>query len=1067
MESTVLPDRSAMELDKSIYAPYDCLMLRSPLLPVEATRGWLADPDSTGRAALNSPVGLAIREALLAASPALFDALTHLTDDRNHRKTHRANAALRRYITRMATRTTPFGLFAGIAVGHLGPETNVRVGPRWKFKTRTTPDAQWLLAKVAELESRSHVVKHLSYYTNGTLFTSGGRVYLPHPATLGSPRPDDTISLRMTPIVVRALELAQDGIKYDQLIGQLQVERPSASHDQLVGLVEHLRNSGALVSQLRPTLTSGDPVPQLLCQIEGLPDCEDIRTQLLTVQNLVNTYDDIPIGRGIEALARLRAATLLSNDHVGSSSTVAINLGLDYAASTISFNVADELARGVETLARISSVSGQLRHLENYRRDFLEHYGEGREVPLLVLLDEEVGLGPPAPYQGPPRSRPMGVSPAPYDPPPGRTRALMTMAVDAQVHHRREVALQESDLERLQVHDHWRDILPSTIDVYASIVAPSQDAINAGRYTLVIGPRVGDHPAGRSFGRFVDLLEADGVELLASIAADEQHVDPGRLDAELAYAPFPERATNIAIRPLMTTYEIVDGVLSSVDHQHTIPLNDIVVGITGDRFYLRSMKLNREVHVRSTHLLNFSRAPNACRFAYEATNEGSLPLMPFDWGPARLLPYLPRLRAGKVVLCPAEWHLDRDLLQRATPSEAVDIVERWRQEWEVPRRVMLTEADNRLLLDLDDRESIAEIIRATTRGIDDGPVVLQEVLPDVGDIWTEGQDGHYALELIIPFKKRQLPGRRPKQSVERSLLDIRENLRLPGSDWLYVKLYAGPSRQDELLAGPIREFVVKMLQSEGVDRWFFIRYADPEPHLRLRIHGSPDLLLAETFPAATRWARALMDLGLIKKLVVDTYDRETERYGGLQGIDVAETIFGIDSRAVVEILALERRNHLNVPRTDLALLTIDTLLRSLGLTSTERYDLFQAMVRGQEPMFRASFDRLRHQFHDYRKTALSIVGDPSWLRSQEGGAAIDEQLRSRQSALSLPVEQLKRLEAAEALWCPLQSIISSYVHMHCNRLLGVDRGAEFTAITYLYLLYKGIRHYLPPGFEIE
>ncbi|MFI8933264.1 lantibiotic dehydratase C-terminal domain-containing protein [Streptomyces sp. NPDC053474] len=25
----------------------------------------------------------------------------------------------------------------------------------------------------------------------------------------------------------------------------------------------------------------------------------------------------------------------------------------------------------------------------------------------------------------------------------------------------------------------------------------------------------------------------------------------------------------------------------------------------------------------------------------------------------------------------------------------------------------------------------------------------------------------------------------------------------------------------------------------GVDRWFFIRHADPDPHLRLRLHGAP------------------------------------------------------------------------------------------------------------------------------------------------------------------------------------------------------------------------------------
>ncbi|MDF5752129.1 PDZ domain-containing protein [Spongiactinospora sp. TRM90649] len=38
--------------------------------------------------------------------------------------------------------------------------------------------------------------------------------------------------------------------------------------------------------------------------------------------------------------------------------------------------------------------------------------------------------------------------------------------------------------------------------------------------------------------------------------------------------------------------------------------------------------------------------------------------------------------------------------------------------------------------------------------------------------------------------------------------------------------------------------------SEGsVDRWLFVRYADPDPHLRLRLHGDPGRLMGEVLPA--------------------------------------------------------------------------------------------------------------------------------------------------------------------------------------------------------------------------
>lgn len=54
---------------------------------------------------------------------------------------------------------------------------------------------------------------------------------------------------------------------------------------------------------------------------------------------------------------------------------------------------------------------------------------------------------------------------------------------------------------------------------------------------------------------------------------------------------------------------------------------------------------------------------------------------------------------------------------------------------------------------------------------------------------------------------------------------------------LFVKLYGPAEHQDELLTGALGR-LCSMAASAGLaDAWFFIRYADPEPHLRMRWHG--------------------------------------------------------------------------------------------------------------------------------------------------------------------------------------------------------------------------------------
>jgi thiopeptide-type bacteriocin biosynthesis protein len=68
-------------------------------------------------------------------------------------------------------------------------------------------------------------------------------------------------------------------------------------------------------------------------------------------------------------------------------------------------------------------------------------------------------------------------------------------------------------------------------------------------------------------------------------------------------------------------------------------------------------------------------------------------------------------------------------------------------------------------------------------------------------------------------------------------------LRPPGSDWLFMKLYCPSAIQDQLIAGPVRSFGEFVRSAAMAHAWMFVRYADPDPDLRLRFHGPPDVLV--------------------------------------------------------------------------------------------------------------------------------------------------------------------------------------------------------------------------------
>ena len=120
----------------------------------------------------------------------------------------------------------------------------------------------------------------------------------------------------------------------------------------------------------------------------------------------------------------------------------------------------------------------------------------------------------------------------------------------------------------------------------------------------------------------------------------------------------------------------------------------------------------------------------------------------------------------------------------------------------------------------------------------------------------------------------------------------------PGSEWLYAKVYCPLGGIDELLRAQVRP-LLSSLPPGTIDRWFFIRYADPRPHLRLRFQGRSQMLLETVLPALRARLAPLLATGRVASLDLGTYERELERYGGDSGMPICEEIFRVDSEAVV------------------------------------------------------------------------------------------------------------------------------------------------------------------------
>jgi lantibiotic biosynthesis protein len=255
---------------------------------------------------------------------------------------------------------------------------------------------------------------------------------------------------------------------------------------------------------------------------------------------------------------------------------------------------------------------------------------------------------------------------------------------------------------------------------------------------------------------------------------------------------------------------------------------------------------------------------------------------------------------------------------------------------------------------------------------------------------------------------------------------IDARVRPPGSDWLYLKLYCPPAAHDALIGGQLREFA-QITEAAGMsDCWFFVRYADPAPHVRVRFHGHPEVLVGTLLPELSRWANDLVLGGACERFAFDTYERELERYGGDDGTLLAEAIFTVDSVAVAELLHRMGTHSDHPDRLTLAMLSIDDMLASLGFDELARYEYYQAIATLSSEDGR-----------EYRKRKVALAG---LFGSANGETPVGHDpeiariLATRHRDLTQIAPELAILEGRGTLPTPRTALYASYVHMHCNRL---------------------------------
>jgi thiopeptide-type bacteriocin biosynthesis protein len=719
--------------------------------------------------------------------------------------------------------------------------------------------------------------------------------------------------------------------------------------------------------------------------------------------------------------------------------------------------VVDEVLRGVELLWRLYRPPRIA--LDAWREAFVNRY-EGREVPLLEALDPEVGIAYRSGFEDGTEAVPLLRDlKLPADP-EGRTvrwtardTHMLSKLVSALRQGDNEILLSDRDLEIMETRD--RPPLPDALAATVTVLAGSDERIDQGDYRLLLHQVSG--PSGaRMLGRFCH-ADPQLERRVREHIAQEERLRPDVTFAEIVHLP-SGRLGNIVARPAFREFEIVYLGGSGVPPERQIPADDLTVSVRGERIVLRSKRLGREIVPRLTSMHNHVPPANAAvyRFLCALQGHGMAEGLAFDWGPLAGSSELPRVRSGRFILSKARWRLSKfDLQELAAASNdgRHRLINEWRTNRRLPQRVALNDGDNELLVDFDRPGSVDAILQLVRNRTE---ASVSEVFFDDQDLCLTGPDGRFTHELVVPFVRSsidvsdeladvpregvfQYPHVSPLISASPQPTDARyQRLFPPGSEWLYLKLYTSEGLLEWLLSQQIKPLVANVREAGLVDSWFFIRYGDPEWHLRLRLHGDPTTLMTRVLPLAHARLDPLLQSGALWKVQLDTYDRETERYGGLAGVQLAEKLFEADSEAVFSLVNLLAQLDAVDPemnaRWQMALLGMDRLLDDLGLNLPAKRSILRATRDSFAREHRADAAVKRKLGERWRSdgpvllTMLSSDPPDIWQ------PALDV-LATRSAALAPIAHELQTAEQAGALSARIVDLAPSFLHMHANRLL--------------------------------
>ncbi|MHA7055678.1 lantibiotic dehydratase family protein [Aquimarina sp. M1] len=690
-----------------------------------------------------------IKEAIFLASPSLYQEFEKWLrgDIKEKAASDRMMYSVLKYISRMSSRCTPFGIFAGTAVGHFSDTTTIELSNKSTNDRHTRLDMNYLVALSQDLVKDKKIRNQLLFHPNTSIYRAGKQLRYVEYTYVESRRVHHIVAVENSEYLQKILSKARTGSLLSDLVTTLVDDE--ITNEEASGFIDQLVESQLLISELEPSVSGPEFLDQIIPVLKKLAGTEQIISELEDVKQVLHNIDK-KIGNAASQYITLSESLKKLGTGFELKYMFQTDMKLSLETNTVSYDTLRKIKKGLTVLNKLT-LPPKETFISRFKNAFYERY-ETREVSLSKALDVELGIGFLQDKDSGDVNQIVDDLVLPFQQEKVSVRDIKWSPIHALLHKkliesiknkRQTMILEDKDFQGLE--ENWED-LPDTISSMIELVQ-----INNSE--KIVMSSCGGSSAANLLGRFCHGDEALNV-YTKEIIDVETKINPDKILAEIVHLP-ESRVGNILMRPAFRKHEIPYLAKSILNDENQLLLDDLMISATSrGGIKLRSKKLNKEVIPHLTNAHNFSsNALPIYQFLANMQTQNLRGGVGFDWGPfTEEYDFLPRVTYKDIIFSNAIWNISSSeiepLLKNLNDENIfTNELKEFAERKNFPKFMLLVDGDNELLINTKNNTSMKMLLNTVKKR---SKFKLKEFLHAEESVVKEGVKA-FTNQIIVSF----------------------------------------------------------------------------------------------------------------------------------------------------------------------------------------------------------------------------------------------------------------------------------------------------------------------------